>query len=757
MKRVILNIAEKPSIAKNLAYALKGNGNLIKEKSLSIYNPIFKLEGEFLNDPCEIKITSVLGHIKHLQTISKYNGNWEDTDPFVFLKDAEIEYKIKNKLIAENIKNLIKDSTDLFLWLDCDREGEFIAYQVMDICFEINKDIKVHRAQFSSVSKKEMINAFNNPIKPNINLKNAVLARQEIDLRTGAAFTRIQTILLNKILKQQGKYQAISYGPCQFPTLSLIVDQYFKNIEFNPSDFYFINLVINKNGEKYKFNWKRNYFFDKEIVKVLLEYIKEDENPIKIKEIIKKETKKFKPFPLTTIELQKLSSIKLRISSDEVMEIAEKLYTSGYISYPRTETNIYPFNFSFKYILENLKENIDYKDYLDNMKFERPLRGKKNDNSHPPIYPVKAFDENDKSLNKKEFLVYDLIARNFIANCSENALIEEQTVSIEINKEQFNLKGLKIIKNNFLEIYEKFISFGETIIPDFKEGEILEIDDLSLKNGTTTAPSLLTEADLITLMDNNKIGTDSTIHTHIKIIQKRKYAMKKSKFFIPTQLGIALLLSYKGIGSNLGNILNRAKSEKELDLISKGEKDLEEVKNNILEEMQENYTKIINEKNRFLDLFKFNFEKYANLNFSPHSVLKDRVEIFECFECDSGILQLLKSKKNNFFIGCSNFPKCKESFFFNNYNYFTNIFKSDDKCLKCENPVIICEDFEGKQKKLCLERQNQCENSIQKYLISFKIIKENKKTKKTLEKKKIKKTKKKKKEKKKKKKEKTKN
>ena len=109
----------------------------------------------------------------------------------------------------------------------------------------------------------------------------------------------------------------------------------------------------------------------------MLEYIKEDENPIKIKEIIKKETKKFKPFPLTTIELQKLSSIKLRISSDEVMEIAEKLYTSGYISYPRTETNIYPFNFSFKYILENLKENIDYKDYLDNMKFERPLRGKK--------------------------------------------------------------------------------------------------------------------------------------------------------------------------------------------------------------------------------------------------------------------------------------------------------------------------------------------------------------------------------------------
>lgn len=142
-----------------------------------------------------------------------------------------------------------------------------------------------------------------------------------------------------------------------------------------------------------------------------------------------------------------------------------------------------------------------------------PRQGKSTDEAHPPIHPVKNYD---KDQSTKEFEVYDLIARRFIANCSLDAKTAEVVVTASVEDEYFYTKGLVIVERNFLDIYEKFYYIKENTIPEFRVGEEIELEHFFVKEGVTAPPPLLTESDLIQLMDKNGVGTDATIHEHIK-------------------------------------------------------------------------------------------------------------------------------------------------------------------------------------------------------------------------------------------------
>ncbi len=108
------------------------------------------------------------------------------------------------------------------------------------------------------------------------------------------------------------------------------------------------------------------------------------------------------------------------------MKIAEKLYTSGFISYPRTETDSFSKRINLRSILDKLKGNEDYSEYLGTMEYSHPRSGKKNDEAHPPIHPVKDYTASKDSL---EYRVFDLISRRFIACCSKDAVIQEGVVT----------------------------------------------------------------------------------------------------------------------------------------------------------------------------------------------------------------------------------------------------------------------------------------------------------------------------------------
>lgn len=111
--------------------------------------------------------------------------------------------------------------------------------------------------------------------------------------------------------------------------------------------------------------------------------------------------KKYRPYPLTTVQFQKLATDKLRMSAANAMKVAESLYQRGFISYPRTETNSFPPTINLQNLLGNLKNSSVYSSYiwslLENNKFQKPKVGSASDQAHTPIHPVKLAEQN--SLN----------------------------------------------------------------------------------------------------------------------------------------------------------------------------------------------------------------------------------------------------------------------------------------------------------------------------------------------------------------------
>ncbi len=125
--------------------------------------------------------------------------------------------------IVQNIKIYSKDADCLVIWTDCDREGEAIGFDIIDVAKSVRPRIDVYRAHFSALTREEIERATANLQRPNKFLADAVKVRQEIDLRIGASFTRFQTFTVRDSIPN--KKGVISYGPCQFPTLGFIVER----------------------------------------------------------------------------------------------------------------------------------------------------------------------------------------------------------------------------------------------------------------------------------------------------------------------------------------------------------------------------------------------------------------------------------------------------------------------------------------------------------------------------------------------------
>ena len=165
-------------------------------------------------------------------------------------------------------------------------------------------------------------------------LIKAVDIRRELDLRIGAAFTRFQTMNIQRAVRQIGS-DLVSYGSCQIPTLGFIVDRYFEIKNFVPENFWYIFVTDKVNDEKMIFHWKRVRLFNKRSCDAI--YLKMMNNlTANVISVQSKPTTKYRPTPMDTICLEKLASSKLKISAKKAMAAAEKLYSKGIISYPRT-------------------------------------------------------------------------------------------------------------------------------------------------------------------------------------------------------------------------------------------------------------------------------------------------------------------------------------------------------------------------------------------------------------------------------------
>ena len=446
----------------------------------------------------------------------------------------------------------------------------------------------------------------NNLAPPNKNLSDAVEIRQKIDLIIGASFTRIQTLTLRDVflqknvnIQQQNNKSVISYGPCQFPTLNFIVERAEKIRKFVPEDFYYLELKIKKRdkelGEKITtFNWERNRIFEKIICFTILEKTLENKT-CKIISIEKKEKKKYRPYPLNTVEMTKLISRKLHINSKDAMDIAEKLYRDGLISYPRTETQKYKTTelSGLRKLVEDTQQSPLYGAYctklLNENRYNNPKMGSGDDKAHPPIHPVRY--AGNEELNAREKKVYDLIMRHFLATLSPDAKGQETTIRVKMGEEFFRTKGLIIEDKGYLEIYT-FDYWSNSYVPNFGEGEEVVPYSLNMEKGVTSPPNFITEAELISLMDKNGIGTDATIHEHIKHVQDRGYAKQIGSIFKPTLLGTSLRYGYLGLGIEIYKPYLRAGMEREIKEVSEGLKQKDIIYDEMKRDMLQIYDKV---------------------------------------------------------------------------------------------------------------------------------------------------------------------
>ena len=247
----------------------------------------------------------------------------------------------------------------------------------------------------------------------------------------------------------------------------------------------------------------------------------------KVVKIQSKPTKKWKPLPLTTVELQKMATRFLRMNGSQAMTIAEGLYQKGFISYPRTETDRFDKGMNLKALCEKQIQDNRWGQFADNLinhdGFRQPREGRNDDKAHPPIHPVQYVAHT--ALTPQESQVYEFITRRFLACCAEDAKGHTTTVEILYGEETFTASGLEVIERNYLDVYWYENWHSSTMLPNFRMGEMFEPTEAMMNEGSTTAPSYLTESDLIALMDANGIGTDATMAEHIQKIQEREYVI----------------------------------------------------------------------------------------------------------------------------------------------------------------------------------------------------------------------------------------
>ncbi|ABW00963.1 DNA topoisomerase [Caldivirga maquilingensis] len=581
-----LIVAEKNSVAKAIAqYLAEGGYTLRRIGIVPVY--FFKVNGEYWAS------MGLRGHILDFDFEHSYN-NWNRVEPGKLL-DLEPVMVIRgwDRPYVTALVELSKQAREIILALDSDVEGEAIAYEVMLVTRLRKPTLRFRRALFSAVTRDDIRRAFSKLTTINVNLARKVFTRMVIDLKYGATFTRLLTLSAKSSKAPLNRGEFLSYGPCQTPVLNLVVQRALERENFKPEVYYKIKLIIEANGELIELESIDKFKNLKEAQEALSRV---KAGKAVVKNIEAKRVHVNPPKPLETVELERRASRFLNIRSKQTLDAAEELYRQGYISYPRTETNIYPPTLDLRGILRNLTSTSTYGQYARHLLAGelRPTAGKDNDNAHPPIHPVKAADKPELMARFRDFkywLIYDLVVRHFLATLSPPALIEEQRLTVDAGGVLFEASGLRIINDGYFTIYPFERPRANPLpLSALRIGMQVTVKDAKVVKRKTTPPPYLSESELLRLMRKYGIGTDATMQDHIHTNVKRRYFKIIKGQCVPTPLGKALITSLSKYAPTLIDPNFRSRMESMLSLIGSGKEMPDSVRRRLEEEAARVYT-----------------------------------------------------------------------------------------------------------------------------------------------------------------------
>src|SRR3989344_7394648 len=536
--------------------------------------------GRFLGS--DYTILASMGHIKDLPK-SKLGVDIE--------KNFEPQYELmpsKKRSIAE-IKREGKNADRIILATDLDREGEAIASHIKDVLSENPKsqipNSKFDRIVFHEITKEAIEEALNNPRKIDENLVDAQTARRVLDRLVGY---KLSPVLWQKVSR------GLSAGRVQSVALRLIVERE-REIEKFKKEFYWTIVVSLKKGEvetpfelfeikgeKIEISEKlKLYDGEYKFAKTVIDSekrAKEIEDNLKTKEFVvsdvaKKESKRTPPPPYTTSTLQQDGARRMGLSGKRTMQLAQKLYEEGFITYHRTDSFAIS-DSARKQMYAFVKATFGEKYLSEKPRFYKNT-SKNAQEAHEAIRPTKANVDGStvaKELGPQYGKLYELIWRRALATAMADALIESTTVLVDAGNGAYTLKtnGSVLLFEGFLKINPQALE--DKRLPEFKAGEKLQYVSTLSESHETLPPPRYNDASIIKTLEEKGIGRPSTYATIISTIESRAYIEREEGRFKPTSVGIAVNDFLVANFSDVDDIPFTAQMEDELDEIANGVK-----------------------------------------------------------------------------------------------------------------------------------------------------------------------------------------
>jgi len=669
----ILVVCEKQNAAKRIADILsKGNAKETKSHNVPVY--VFERNGK------SYSIIGLRGHILELDYPEEYRG-WHRIKPRELTHIApEKKVSKTSRNIVTALKELGRKKEDIIVATDYDREGELIGVEGLDIIKNVNPKARVKRARFSALTSGEVEAAFKNLLEVDYNLSSSAESRQVVDLAWGATLTRFISIASN-----QGGRDFLSVGRVQSPTLAIIVDREKEIEKFEPELYWEIEALLDKKG-KFSAKHSKGKFMEEGKAKEVFEKIKSAEVGRIVKVNIKEKRDK-PPAPYNTTAFLR-DATRRGFSAARAMSIAEDLYTRGLISYPRTDNTVYPKSLNLRNLLESLKESEFKSEALELLENKglKPTRGKTFATDHPPIHPTGSAQKKD--LNKNQWRIYELVVRRFFATLAKGSILEITNLNLDLNGEIFEAKGLKIKVFG----WRKFFPYNnpkEIILPKVAEGDKVNILGIELIEDQTKPPNRYGQGSLIQEMERLGLGTKSTRHEIIQKLYERGYVRGSPPK--PTPSGIAVIEALEEHARTITRARMTSTLEKDMALVAEGKKDFEDV----VKESQDMLDKV------FI-ILEENKEMIGN---SIKKALLEQRIVGKCSKC-GGELLIMRSQRGKRFVGCSSFPKCRNSYPLPQTGKLEFL---DKTCDKCGSPMLKFGRWRGKKKEVCINMK--CERS----------------------------------------------
>ena len=596
-----------------------------------------------------------------------------------YLVWAPVVKEPAEKEIIRTLKNLAKKADEVIIATDFDREGELIGSDAVSMVRQVNEDVPVVRARYSSFTKPELEHAFarENLVAVDDDLAAAGESRQFIDLIWGAVLTRYLTMA-----KFGGLGNVRSAGRVQTPTLALVARREKERQAFVPEDYWVVRgTAATQKGEEFKVAHATARFKDEATATCAYQDAKAA-GKARVTDVVKKTRKGTIQTPFNTTSLQTAAAAE-GLTPARTMRIAESLYMSGLISYPRVDNTVYPETLDLSEVVTMLKGVPQYSNYCDELLAAQPLkatRGKQETTDHPPIYPTGVGDP-DK-LRPEEWKLYNLIARRFLATLSEQPVIEGTKVTLDAGGQTFAASGDVLVKPGYRAIYP-YGSKKDEQLPALSVGQEVDLTSLDLEAKQTEPPARYSQGKIVQEMERLGLGTKSTRASIIERLYEVKYL--KNDPIEPSQLGMAIIDALECYAAHITTPEMTSELEGDMTKVAEGQASQDAV--------------VDHSRELLASLLEGLIEHKEDLGEAISDAVQADAKIGVCPKCGHDLLVKQSAKTRSSFIGCSAWPECEVTYPLPQGKIQT----VEELCPVCGCPQIKVQPFRSKPYVVCVD------------------------------------------------------